>query len=180
MTADRERFEEALKLTLQFEGGFSNNPLDSGGATMKGVTQRVYDGYRRNRGLKIQSVKSISNIEVSDIYYNQYWLPAQCDELKWPLAAVEFDTAVNFGVHGAVTMLQRVLGGLTVDGDFGPKTRAKVLASNQNKIALAFCDARIAWRKKRVLQKPSQIVFLKGWLNRDNTLKKFVTKAIPK
>lgn len=42
-------FEPALKAVLVHEGGFSNHPADTGGATMKGVTQRVYDGFRKRR-----------------------------------------------------------------------------------------------------------------------------------
>lgn len=41
----------ALSRALVHEGGFSNHSADPGGATMKGVTQRVYDAYRHRRHL---------------------------------------------------------------------------------------------------------------------------------
>lgn len=45
MTASHEK--EALSGVLAHEGGHGNKPADPGGATMKGVTQRVYDAYRK-------------------------------------------------------------------------------------------------------------------------------------
>ncbi|WP_263496528.1 MULTISPECIES: glycosyl hydrolase 108 family protein [unclassified Mesorhizobium] len=48
MAASREK--ESLAKVLAHEGGYSNNKADPGGPTMKGVTQRVYDGYRQGRG----------------------------------------------------------------------------------------------------------------------------------
>ncbi|WP_431322213.1 glycosyl hydrolase 108 family protein [Rhizobium sp. YTU87027] len=44
-------FTRSLSKVLVHEGGYSNHPEDPGGATMKGVTQRVYDEYRRSIGL---------------------------------------------------------------------------------------------------------------------------------
>ena len=45
-----QNFQKALKLVLAHEGGWSDHPEDPGGATNFGVTQRVYDAFRRNRG----------------------------------------------------------------------------------------------------------------------------------
>ena len=39
----RSNFDRALSLTLRYEGGYVNHPKDPGGATNKGVTQKVYD-----------------------------------------------------------------------------------------------------------------------------------------
>ena len=38
-------FEDALKFVLKWEGGFTNHPKDPGGATNKGITQKVYDAW---------------------------------------------------------------------------------------------------------------------------------------
>ncbi len=39
-------FSESLPFVLRWEGGYVNHPNDPGGATNKGVTQKVYDGWR--------------------------------------------------------------------------------------------------------------------------------------
>jgi hypothetical protein len=43
-------------------------------------------------------------------------------------------------------------------------------------VALEICKLRKIWRNFRVKQNPSQKVFLKGWLNRDNDLINEVNK----
>ncbi|ESZ43042.1 hypothetical protein X732_08075 [Mesorhizobium sp. L2C066B000] len=45
------REKQSLDLVLVHERGYSNHPAD--GPTMKGVTQRVYDGYRKRKGLAL-------------------------------------------------------------------------------------------------------------------------------
>lgn len=54
-----DRYQASLKIVLVHEGGYVNHPKDPGGATNKGVTQRVYDGYRKRNGLPARSVKFI-------------------------------------------------------------------------------------------------------------------------
>ncbi|ESY10575.1 hypothetical protein NKI46_09920 [Mesorhizobium sp. M0615] len=49
MAVSREK--QSLDLVLVHERGYSNHPAD--GPTMKGVTQRVYDGYRKRKGLAL-------------------------------------------------------------------------------------------------------------------------------
>ena len=40
-------FVQALPVVLRFEGGYADHPNDPGGATNKGITQAVFDAYRR-------------------------------------------------------------------------------------------------------------------------------------
>jgi lysozyme family protein len=90
-----------------------------------------------------------------------------------PLALVQFDTAVLFGVGGAIKFLQEALG-VTSDGDFGPRTEAALKANNNKQTAMKIIDRRIAFHNKRVAERPSQRIFLKGWLNRANNLRNFI------
>ena len=61
-------FDKCLTRTLVHEGGWSNHPKDPGGATMRGVIQRVYDGYRDRKGLGRRSVRQITDDELKEIY----------------------------------------------------------------------------------------------------------------
>jgi N-acetylmuramoyl-L-alanine amidase len=166
-------FLKALEFTLPAEGGFIDNPNDPGGRTNKGIIQSVYDTYRSRKGLSSKDVLNILDIEVSEIYFTMYWKPAQCDLMILSLAVVHFDTAVNFGVAGAVMFLQEALG-LAADGIFGPKTQALFQSNNNTATANKIITGRIAYRHERVAQNPSQDVFLEGWLNRDNHLRDFI------
>jgi lysozyme family protein len=114
-------FDEALKRVLVHEGGYVNHPADPGGATMKGVTQRVYDGWRRRQGKALRSVRNISADEVSSIYRFQYWDAVRGDDLPPGVDYVVFDGAVNSGPSQSVKWLQRSLG-IVADGQIGAAT----------------------------------------------------------
>jgi len=170
-----EKFAIAFKFTLEREGGFVDNPFDLGGRTNRGITQRNYDSYRMDKRLPTKDVKFIEEAEVMEIYSERYWKPSQADSMILPLAIVHFDTAVLFGVSGAVQFLQEALG-IAADGIFGPQTESELRAKNNKKTALNIIDGRIAYHHRRVRENSSQEVFLQGWVNRANDLKKFITE----
>jgi len=172
-----EGLRRALGFTLPWEGGFVNHPNDPGGPTNKGVTQRVYDAYRKGKGLANRSVRQIQDAEVQEIYLSGYWTPSRAGEMESPLSTVHFDTAVNFGVAGAVRFIQRALG-INPTGNFGPITRGKLQNADQSKLALSYCALRIQRRHALVKANPRLGVFLKGWLNRDRALEKHVKAAL--
>ena len=81
-------FNASLPFILRWEGGFVDHPADPGGRTNKGVTQRVYDAWRRRQGLPQRDVKLIEDGEVHTIYESGYWIPPRCDLLAQPLGLV--------------------------------------------------------------------------------------------
>lgn len=166
--------EEALRFTLRWEGGYVNHPADRGGETNKGVTTATYRGYRQRKGLPVQSVRAITDAEVREIYESQYWIPAQCSVMQRPLAIVHFDTAINFGVGGAAMFLQDLLN-VSIDRSIGPITRAAIAKADHASVARRYCQARIDYRYRRVNADPTQQVFLRGWLNRDNALLQLIS-----
>jgi len=62
-----DEFNRSLGKILVSEGGFTNNLKNPGGATNRGVTQRVYNEDRMSRGLSAQSVQLITDVEIADI-----------------------------------------------------------------------------------------------------------------
>lgn len=152
-------FEKALALVLEHEGGYVNHPKDPGGATMKGVTQAVYDAYRKLRGRGVQSVKLISEEELRAIYKFQYWDKVQGDFLPAGVDYAVFDFAVNSGVSRAAKYLQAVLG-VAQDGQIGAKTLAAI-TSPANTIN-ALCDRRVGFLRNL----KTFLTFGKGWTRR--------------
>jgi len=152
-------FEKALALVLEHEGGYVNHPKDPGGATMKGVTQAVYDAYRKLRGRGVQSVKLISDEELRAIYKFQYWDKVQGDFLPAGVDYAVFDFAVNSGVSRAAKYLQAVLG-VAQDGQIGAKTLAAI-TSPANTIN-ALCDRRVGFLRNL----KTFLTFGKGWTRR--------------
>ncbi len=163
-------FKGALPFILRWEGGYVNHPADPGGPTNKGVTQKVYDQWRKQRGQATRSVKFIDNDEVAAIYQDNYWMPPRCDLLESQLDLVQFDTAVNMGVGRAVRFLQQTLG-CSVDGKFGPTTVNAVASCDAGQAIAKYCDVRERFYRNLAQSKPTLKVFLKGWLNRLNALR---------
>jgi lysozyme family protein len=160
-----------MVFVLRWEGGFVDHPADPGGATNKGVTQAVYDAWRTTLGQPKRSVRQIETAEVDAIYERNYWEAARCPQMPTPLDAVQFDTAVNMGVGRAVRFLQQSVG-VGVDGSFGPGTAAAVARADLGATLVRYCEVREGFYRGIVERKPSQAVFLKGWLNRLNSLRK--------
>jgi lysozyme family protein len=134
-------FTESLPFVLRWEGGYVNHPADPGGATNKGVTQKVYDGWRARQGLSARDVRQLEDGELAAIYENDYWLPPRCHVLQQQLGLVHFDTAVNMGVGRAVKLLQTGLG-CAVDGAFGPGTQKAADSCDLGTAVAGYCQAR--------------------------------------
>ena len=98
-------FLKSLSLTLQYEGGYSNNPDDPGGPTNFGITQHVYNTYRTSKNFPIQTVKNISTDEMHEIYEINYWNASSCQTLPSGVDFAVFDLAVNNGVGRAKQFL---------------------------------------------------------------------------
>jgi lysozyme family protein len=154
------RFSICLPFTLKQEGGNSDDPHDPGGRTHKGIIQREYDKYRRSKGLPLQSDYAMSDAEVSDIYFNEYWMP-HCPTLAPGLDLSFFDNAVNEGPFRAAVMLQRALS-VPDDGAFGPKTAAAIVGQDVRALITRYSDARESFYKSLSTFQ----YFGKGWLSR--------------
>lgn len=156
-------FDTALERTLKYEGGYVNNPLDRGGATNYGVTQRTYDTFRKTTGKAPQSVDLIGDDEVRTIYHDDYWKPCNCDALPDFLAAAVFDMAVNSGVWNACLALQRAVH-VQADGVIGDNTLRSVNATPN--VLKVFLKQRGHLVAEDVQTRPSQSAFLGGWIDR--------------
>lgn len=115
---------------IEREGGYVNDPSDSGGETNWGITAKV----ARAAGYK-GAMKDLPRSLAFDYYCHLYWDSLKLDhvEQRSALLAEELaDTAVNMGVGRAGVFLQRALnafnnGGtdypdLKVDGNVGMVT----------------------------------------------------------
>lgn len=169
-----DTFQKCLDKVLEYEGGWTNDKDDPGGATNRGIIQVEYDKYRRENGLSKQSVLYITLAEVRAIYTQNYWAPARCQYLATPLDFCMFDTAVNFGLGRANQFLAKALG---VYDESRPMAWTKemsnvVHSADAKEVCKKICDQRDAYRLMRVNQNPKQKKFLKGWRNRDNSTRK--------
>lgn len=157
-------YKASLALVLAHEGGFVNHPKDPGGATNQGVTQKVYDAYRKVNGLPLQSVKFITSVEVAEIYQKQYWRLVRGDSLPSGLDYAVFDFGVNSGVSRAVRYLQRLVG-VEDDGIIGNETLGAVYDAakrDEEALIINYCANRMIFLKSL----GTFSTFGKGWTRR--------------
>ncbi len=157
-------FEAALAFIRPWEGGFVNHPQDPGGATNLGVTQRVYNAYRRGKGLALRSVREITDAEAKEIYCDRYWIPAKCPALPGPLGLLVFDGSVNQGVGTTARLLQQSVGA-GVDGQVGPRTLTRVRRSWRRDPAGTIVEL-CARRALRYAGTRNRQTFGLGWMRR--------------
>lgn len=177
--AKASRFwEQIYAFSLQWEGSrFTNHPQDKGGPTRYGVIQRVYDQYRRASGLATRSVQHISIAERDAIYWQNYWEPVWGSSLPPRVAACAFDFGVNSGPSRSVKYLQWALN-LPQTGRMSERVIAACLDANEAMLVADLLAKREGFLRGIVRGNPSQVVFLKGWLNRVKALRTFL-KTLP-
>ena len=127
MTRYSAAFANAWRKTGRAEGGYVNDPSDSGGETNHGITKEVArdNGYTgAMRDLPADTAEGIAKAE--------YWDVMRLDDVHPAIADEMFDTGFNAGPVRAVGFLQRSLNALNrqqrdyddllVDGKMGNRT----------------------------------------------------------
>lgn len=183
-------FKTAYTITSVVEGGYANNPHDSGGETYKGIarnTAKNWNGWPFIDSIKKAVGNSASNINreaaknstlqqyVLDFYKAYYWNTLNLDSLNDQKMANElYDTGVNMGIVTAGKFFQRVLNvatktDLTVDGKIGPKTIGlfNSLKDSDRYMVWKLFNCLQGWRYISICEaKPSQEIFLRSWASR--------------
>jgi len=160
--ADAEaRFRACLAQTLKWEGGYSNDKYDPGGATMHGIIQREYDAYRARKGLSKRDVRLIAQAEEQEIYRHSYWDEVRADELPKGVDLAVFDFGVNSGPPRAVKAMQRALG-VAADGRIGQITLDAIDAADPDELV----EGIMAQRRSFLRQIKTFWRFGKGWMRR--------------
>lgn len=178
-----------LPFILKYEGGFVNDPADSGGATNKGVTIATWRsvGYDKDGDgdIDVQDLKLISNKDVRDrVLKPHYWDRWKANQIQsQKIANILVDWVWASGANG-IKIPQRLLS-VAVDGIVGAKTLAAVNAADPDVLFDRIYQARetflrditnqsIASYEKKInrkatnaeLMKYTKKRFIKGWLNR--------------
>jgi lysozyme family protein len=95
MTASNR--EASISKTLTYEGGYTNDPRDPGGATNWGIT--IFDARKYWKPEATPAdVKAMPKQVAIDIYRQKYWAKMGCDARPNGVDFVEFDFGVNSGV----------------------------------------------------------------------------------
>ena len=146
---------KALRFTLKWEGGFSDDKVDPGGLTKYGISDkgdgtldRLIDLERDGKG--DIPVKELTREQAYKIYETFYWIPAGCEALPLAESVAVFDTAVNCGVARAKRWLRE----------------AKDLKE--------FLEKRRMHYYQLADDNPKFHKYINGWTNRLNDLRKYL------
>jgi lysozyme family protein len=184
-------FDTAYNITLEYEGGYSNDPDDVGQETYKGISRKYcpnWKGWKIIDGQKSKTdfpdcLDSLTDLQVlvHDYFKKTYWDVFQGDNiLDQAIANEMYDTAVNMGAVRAVSYLQIGLNilnrnqqsypDISEDGQFGAQTLLtlkKYLAADSNECLLkVMIILRGMHYIDYVKKNPKQEKFMRGWLGR--------------
>ena len=95
-----------------------------------------------------EDIRNLTEARATQIYWEDYWQANRCEKMPFPLGEAFFDTCVNNGRDRA----------------------AKLLAISRD--TKGFLDARDDFYRRLAQARPASRKYLKGWLNRDISLRK--------
>src|SRR6266852_2743100 len=148
----KSNFNDCLTRVLKDEGGYSNDPSDSGGATNFGITIADYRKYINSSGTSLD-VKNMIVDQAKIIYKSKYWDALGCDSLPSGVDYTCFDYGVNSGLGRPRKALQK----------FKSLTGTKLID--------AINDERTAFLQAIGVGKNAK--FLKGWLARVSRVRNY-------
>jgi lysozyme family protein len=185
-------FIKAYEKTAINEGGFANNPADSGGMTVFGIARKYWPAFAGWRivdriigGLVKQPAYGTSEFRswaahvtqllrkdgvfmgyVETFYKSNFWDKYRLDELNdQDLAEWLYDHIVNGGARGVQWMQEAA--DITADGAIGDES-IRVFNGQNPVVLLKKAEIVAAWyRLEKAEHVPSQAQFLNSWLSRD-------------
>lgn len=172
--AERSVLEKALDFVFVNEGGFSNDAQDRGGATRFGITREEASKWR-GRSVSVPEMRNFPIAEAEQIYEAWYWKPLHCGEILHPgVATAMFDIGIVRGIGVPPKYAQSICvsygAKLIEDGHMGPRTIAAINNIEAELFIEAFSTKARNGFLAIVATRPSQVVFIKGWLARAKRL----------
>jgi len=179
------KFEIAESITGRNEGGYANNPADSGGETYAGIARNywpkwegwkyldvfkkefVFTNKRNPTAKEINKAMSASSYikeAISKFYKQNFWDVNKLDQINdQQIANTVYDFGVNSGTGRAAKYLQQALG-VAQDSKIGPATLAAVNSIPPKITHNKFNSLRETFY--RSIAKGNQAEFLRSWLSR--------------
>jgi lysozyme family protein len=157
------KFEDAVEVILDIEGGLVNHPDDPGLLTKWGISLRSFPE------LGMDGIINLTRGDAARIYREHYWSKV-CYKMPEFLRLAVFDAAVHHGPVQAIRLLQRglnkVQAGLKVDGIAGPRTLQAINRGKPREVLVQMLRER-----QRFLAALSNYrVFQEGWEKRVLTI----------
>ena len=168
-----EKVMSIIEETVQTEGGFVNDPLDAGGATNFGITQKTFSDFI-GRSATADEIENMALEAAVEIYFENFWKKNKVERLPEPLQHHYFDCLVQHGprnsgrIHQQSAVNRRRLKPEEVDGIVGSGTLAAVqpLTLTHGLIERVMFYANLGFDGSSYLKRNNQVRFLVGWMTR--------------
>jgi len=169
-------FDEAMKVVLLHEGGYSNDQFDKGGATKFGVSLAFLksdhldiDG---DGDVDIDDVKALTLARSDEIYKQFFWIPNHYENIENKDLAIKiFDTCVNAGANRTHKILKSsinaiIKGKIAVNGQMDEDTIDIINLIDHDMLLKEFRKEQANFYRAIVKKTPKYKKFLNGWLAR--------------
>lgn len=196
---NRYTFDVWLRFLIQWEGGvrpssdetteglflratrvraFSNDPLDRGGATMMGVTHKVFTFWRtqylQRTAPAVEELRMLDFYEWQHIVESLYWEPLKAQLMPFACVAVSMADWHWHSGSIAIRTVQRMLGQVQ-DGIVGRRTLGAMQTQCHSRSYARDMADQILSRRHQFLmhlmeRHPEQKRFYIGWKNRLDAL----------
>ena len=159
-------FELMFNFLIQVEGGYTNDPHDSGGKTNWGIIESE----ARRHGYT-GDMRNLTQDFAKSIYWTDYYLANNLDKIKDERVALTIlDVSVNSGVGTGIKLARRALKNMGVSIEENTKSDQVFLDAINSVDPLQFCNTysqiQRANYNRIVAASPEKGKFLKGWMNR--------------
>lgn len=144
----KQNYDFCISEVLKSEGGYTNDPSDSGGATNYGITIADYRKYINKNGTP-NDVRNMTLAQAKAIYKARYWDAVNGDNLPSGVDYTVFDYGVNSGVSRALKVYNQFK-----------------LETNSNNLINKINDERLHFLQNLAIARPKDQKFLRGWTNR--------------
>ena len=139
----KQNFEICVAKVFKDEGGYTNDPADSGGKTNFGITQKETS----------LDVRHITKDQAKAIYKKNYWDALGCDSLPSGVDYTVFDYGVNSGVGRA------------------SKVYKSFKNLEPQKAIIAINNERQNFLNNLAIRRPKDKKYIKGWTARVSRVK---------
>jgi lysozyme family protein len=177
-------FNQAFKITMNNEGGFSDNVNDHGGETWRGIARKFWPkwpGWPIIDTIMLQHPANVNEALENDadlqplvltFYETEFWnklLLASLDNQQ--IANQLFDISVNMGTGIAAHFLQVAVNtfpgnAITVDGEVGALTIGAANRVDPEALYNKINELRSQRYEQIIAANPSQAVFRNSWFSR--------------
>ena len=153
-----------IKYIQSWEGGYVNDPRDSGGATNKGITIATFKSVF-GQDKTVKDLKNMTQEQWWKVFKTKFWDRYKADQIEdeW-LRYLLVDWLWGSG-KWAITKVQKLLE-LEADGIVGNKTIAAINDKDPKELFKTIWKMREKFLQD--ISKGKNSVFLKGWLRRLN------------